>query len=157
MQIVVEEALFAPNPASPGNPTYACCKAVQLSQVFTPRANATTTVPVNLRVRQDPGVDPATGVAVDQHLALSVLAANVPIPASFDPGASLGGWLPAWTLGQERCCPFGTSGATILFNAEWQACGKASASSAGAQTSKKKKRKKRASPCGGKRKKKKKK
>jgi hypothetical protein len=32
----------------------------------------------------------------------------------------VGGWLPAWQQGQERCCPYGTSGAQVLFNADWE-------------------------------------
>jgi hypothetical protein len=119
MQIVVEEALRKDNPGDPGHPTYACCKAINLSQVFTPAPNAVTTVAVNLPVRQDIAPDPASGYYVDDHLALSVLSSNVPIPASAEPNASVGGWLPAWTQGQERCCPYGTSGFQILFNADW--------------------------------------
>lgn len=119
MQIVVEEALRQDNPADPGHPTYACCKAINVSQVFTPAPNAITTVPVNLPVRQDAAPDPNTGYYVDDHLALSVLDPNVPIPASSDPNASMSGWFPAWQPGQERCCPYGTSGFVILFNADW--------------------------------------
>jgi hypothetical protein len=119
MQIVVEEALRQDNPADPGHPTYACCKAINLSQVFTPAPNAITTVAVNLPVRQDAAPDPNTGYYVDDHLALSVLDPNVPIPASSDGNASDGGWFPAWQLGQERCCPYGTAGFVILFNADW--------------------------------------
>ena len=43
----------------------------------------------------------------------------MPIPASSDPNASLSGWFPAWQSNQERCCPYGTSGVVILFNADW--------------------------------------
>jgi hypothetical protein len=124
MQIVVQEALRKDNPGDPGHPTYACCKAIAASQVFTPPPNSPAfPVNVNLPVRQDAAPDPNTGYYVDDHLALSVLAPNVPIPASSDPSASLSGWFPAWTVGQERCCPFGTSGATVLFNADWSPAG----------------------------------
>ncbi|MGB7588292.1 MAG: hypothetical protein WBM00_06250 [Solirubrobacterales bacterium] len=119
MQIVEEEALRADNPADPGHPTYACCKAIALSQVFTPTANAITTVPVNFHVKQDLAPE-ASGYYVDQHLSLSVLDPNVPIPASTDPNAGVGLWFPAWKLGEERAGSYGTSGATILFNADWE-------------------------------------
>lgn len=155
MQIVVEQALRQDNPSDPGHPTYACCKAIQLSQVFTPNANAITEVPVNLSVRQDISPDPASGLYVDQHLALSVLAPDVPIPAVTDPGAAYGGWVPAWTLGQERVDAWGGAGATILFNADWTSCSKARAAGL-AESAKKKKRKKKASACAAKKKRKKK-
>lgn len=154
MQIVVEQALRQNNPADPGHPTYACCKAIQLSQVFTPTPNAITEVPVRLSVRQDIAPDPASGLFVDQHLALSVLAPNVPIPANLEPNnpnVAYGVWFPAWTLGQERANPYGGQGAVVLFNADWQSCPGAAA----AQSAKKKKKKKKTA-CGVKRKKKKK-
>jgi hypothetical protein len=124
MQIVVEEALRKDNPGDPGHPTYACCKAINASQVFTPAANGVTAVNVNLPVRQDIAPDPNTGFYVDDHLALSVLDPNVPIPADLDSSQTIGVgiWLPAWQVGEERASSaFGTSGAQILFNAEWNA------------------------------------
>ncbi len=153
MQIVVEEALRADNPSDPGHPTYACCKAVQLSPVFTPNPNTITEVPVNLSVRQDIAPDPASGLYVDQHLVLSVLAPNVAIPASTDSAAVFGGRTPAWSLGQERVDSWGGGGATILFNADWTAC--SGAVKAVAQSAKKKKKKKKRSACVKKKKKKK--
>jgi hypothetical protein len=131
MQVVVEQALRKDNPGDPGHPTYACCQAVQLSQVFTPAANAVTTVPVNLSVRQDIAPDPASGYYVDQHLALSVLARNVPIPASSDSNASLTGWFPAWRSGDERAGGYGTAGYVILFNADWDPAGAGSGGGGG--------------------------
>jgi hypothetical protein len=119
MQIVVEQALRQDNPSDPGHPHYYCCKAIRASRVFTPRRNGITTLRVRLRVRQDASPDPHTGYYVDDHLALSVLAANVPIPASYDPNASDSGWFPAWQVGQERVGPYGTAGYVILFNADW--------------------------------------
>lgn len=155
MQIVVEQALRADNPGDPGHPTYACCKAINAGPVFTPAPNAITAQNVRLPVRQDIAPDPSTGLYVDQHLALSVLAPNVPIPASTDPNAAFGVWFPAWQVGEERANPYGSGGATILFNADWQSCGKAGAAAV-AQTAKKGKKKRKA-PCGKKKKKKKKK
>src|SRR3954447_6271790 len=123
MQVVVEQALRKDNPGDPGHPTYACCQEAALSQVFTPAPNAVTTVGVNLPVRQDIAPDPASGYYVDQHLALSVLARNVPIPASSDSNSSLTGWFPAWRNGDERAGGYGTSGYVILFNADWDPAG----------------------------------
>ncbi len=123
MQIIEEEALRAENPADPGHPSYACCKEVAASEVFTPNANAITTVPVTFRVKQDTAPE-ASGYYVDQHLSLSVLSPSVPIPANLDPNASVGLWFPAWQApGEERAGLYGTSGAMILFNADWSPVG----------------------------------
>ena len=119
MQIAEEEALRQDNPSDPGHPTYACCTLVALSQVFTPAANSITTVPVNFAVKQSTAPE-ASGYYVDDHLSLSVLDPNVPIPATMDSNAAVGLWFPAWqTAGEERAGIYGTSGATILFNADW--------------------------------------
>jgi hypothetical protein len=123
MQVVVEQALRKDNPGDPGHPTYACCQAVAFSQVFTPQAGTTHVEPVNLPVRQDIAPDPTSGYYVDQHLALSVLARNVPIPASADPNTYLTGWFPAWRSGDERAGGYGTNGFVILFNADWDPAG----------------------------------
>jgi hypothetical protein len=123
MQVVEEEALRAENPVDPGHPTYACCKEVDASAVFTPTANGITTVPVNFQVKQDTAPE-ASGYYVDQHLSLSVLSPTVPIPASIDPNASVGLWFPAWqNVGEERAGLYGTRGAMILFNATWEPAG----------------------------------
>lgn len=150
MQVVVEQALRADNPSDPGNPTYACCQAIRVSQVFTPQANSTTAVRVNLPVRQDIAPDSQTGFYVDQHLALSVLAPNVPIPAASNPNAGYSIFFPHWIPGDERCCPYGGLGAIVTLSADWQRC--SGARSAAAAKRKGKKRKK--SACGKKRKKK---
>jgi hypothetical protein len=157
MQIVVEEALRADNPVDPGRPTYACCKAVDASPVFTPTPNAITEVKVRLPIRQDIAPDPATGNYVDQHLVLSVLAPDVPIPASEDPNAVFGGRTPAWAVGEERVDSWGGQGYTVLFNADWRSCGKAgkSKSAAAVAESAKRKGKKKRSGCRKKKKKKK--
>ncbi len=120
MQIVEEEALRAENPADPGHPTYACCKEVAASAVFTPSADAITTVPVDFHVKQDTAPE-ASGYYVDQHLSLSVLSTSVPIPANIDLNASDGLWFPAWqNVGEERAGIYGTQGAMILFDANWE-------------------------------------
>ena len=79
-------------------------------------------MPVNFHVKQDLAPE-ASGYYVDQHLALSVLDPNVPIPASLDPNAGVGLWFPAWKVGDERAGSYGTSGAMILINGDWQANG----------------------------------
>lgn len=126
MQIAEEEALRKDNPGDPGHPTYACCKLVALSRVFTPVANSITTVPVNFRVKQDLAPE-ASGYYVDDHLSLSVLDPNVPVPANYDGNgnSSLGGWIPAWqTVGEERAGAGGLGpGFTVLFNADWDPIG----------------------------------
>ncbi len=120
MQIVLEEALRQDNPFEAGKPNYACCSVVDASPVFTPTANAITTIPVNFRVIQSLSPD-ANGYFVDRHIALSVLDPNVPIPASLSPNSSVGGWFPAWSaVGQQRVGPSGTFfNADLLMNADW--------------------------------------
>lgn len=120
MQIVLEEALRQDNPFEPGRPNYACCTVADSSAVFTPRANAITTVRVNFRVLQSIVPD-ENGYYVDQHLALSVLDPSVPIPASVDPNAFVGAWYPAWSrVGEQRVGPAGTFlKADVLINADW--------------------------------------
>ncbi len=135
MQVVVEQALRQDNPGDAGHPTYACCQAINASQVFTPAANAITQIAVNLPIRQDIAPDPGNGLYTDQHLALSVLA-PVPIPANIDQNGFYGGWFPAWRVGDERAGAYGGQGAVILLSADWSRCSKASK----AQSSKKKKR-----------------
>ena len=120
MQIVLEEALRQDNPFEAGKPNYACCSVVDASPIFTPTANAITTVPVNFRVVQSLSPD-SNGYFVDRHLALSILDPNVPIPASLSPNSSVGGWFPAWSaVGQQRVGPSGTFfAADVLMNADW--------------------------------------
>jgi hypothetical protein len=146
MQVVVEQALRQDNPGDAGHPTYACCQAINASQVFTPAANAITQIAVNLPIRQDIAPDPRNGLYTDQHLALSLLAPNVPIPANIDQNGFYGGWFPAWRVGDERAGAYGGQGAVILLSADWSRCSKASK----AQASKKKKKR----ACGNKKKKK---
>jgi hypothetical protein len=152
MQVIVEQALRKDNPASPGTPTYACCQAMAASQVFTPTPNTITAVNMRLPVRQDLSPDPSTGIYTDQHLALSILAGNVQLPAAAVPGDSafLGVWFPAWQVGQERVGPPPSYPQFIgLLSADWVNCPAAKSAS----TAKKKKKKKNA--CGKKKKKKK--
>ena len=124
MQIVVEQAVRQDNPFEAGKPNYACCKVIDASPIFTPDANSITTVPVDFRVTQAITPD-ENGLYLDQHLALSVLAPNVPIPANLDNNSSVGSWFPAWqNVGEERVGPNGSPlNAQVLFSAEWNPIG----------------------------------
>ncbi len=126
MQVVVEQAVRKDNPLEPGRPTYACCSVVAMSQVFTPAPNAVSQIPVSLRLRQDISPD-ANGHYVDQHLGLSVLAPNVPIPASLDSSGanSMGVWWPAWQgVGELRVGPSGSLvNPVVLMSADWDPVG----------------------------------
>ncbi len=79
MQVVVLQALREPG-AAPGTNTVGCCQQVSQGDVFTPPANAITTVPLQLPVRNDVTPD-ANGIYAFDILGLSILAAGVPIPA----------------------------------------------------------------------------
>ena len=84
MQVVVMRALYS-NTATPGHPNDACCFPVARSQTFTPRANGTSTVTVNLPVKEDvtPPPDDLTTIADFDTITLAVLAPGVPIPLYF--------------------------------------------------------------------------
>jgi hypothetical protein len=101
-----------------------CKRTAAISGLALALAAPATAVPVNLAVTQDAAPEPS-GYYVDDHLALSVLAPNVPIPASTDPNATLGYWAPAWSfVGQEAVGPGGSgAGADVLFNADWNPVG----------------------------------
>jgi hypothetical protein len=70
------------NTATPGHPEVACCFLEKYGPVFTPQANAITTVPTNLPVQEDPfpGPEDLTTIAANDQLALAVLEPNVPVP-----------------------------------------------------------------------------
>ena len=90
MRVVVMRALYE-NTLTPGRPNDACCIPVAQSQVFTPRANTITAVPVSLPVREDPTPPPEdiTTIADFDTLGLAVLAPGVPVPLYYtgDPSA----------------------------------------------------------------------
>ncbi len=118
MQFVVMRSLR--HPQSLADP--ACCFPVGASQVFTPAPNGITTVPMNVRVRHD--TDPASGINNYDHIAISVLAPDIPIPA-YDTGdqslsAPTGGaFYPHYTPGTERTTGmFGVVGFQTLINAD---------------------------------------
>src|SRR3954469_6830789 len=71
--------------------TTGCCTGIRASQVFTPNANAVTTIAMNppLQVSADPVGDPDTLTIVYDVLGLSVLQPGVPIPIT-NAGSSFG-------------------------------------------------------------------
>ena len=118
MQFVVMRSLR--HPQNRGNP--GCCFPVGASAVFTPAPNGITTIPINVRVRHD--TDPATGINNFDHIAISVLAPDVPIPAYYTGDQSLGAptggaFYPHYTPGTERTTGmFGVVGFQTLINAD---------------------------------------
>ena len=79
MQVVVLQA------ERDGNTNFVgCCQQVGQSAIFTPQANAITTLPVQLPVRADTVPD-ENNIYVFDLLGLSILELGVPIPA-FDSG-----------------------------------------------------------------------
>lgn len=60
-----------------------CCHFAGESQVFTPRPNSVTSVPVRLPVEST--IDAVNGVTTQDYVGLTVLAPNVPIPGH-EPG-----------------------------------------------------------------------
>ncbi len=138
MQVVVMRALYQ-NTVTPGRPTDACCTAAARSPVFTPRANAITTVPVSLPVREDatPGPTDITTIATFDTLGLAVLAPGVPVPLYYtgDPSA------PAdfvWNTATPSTVTPGfttdTGGFFVALSADWSA-GTAGATGGGGASS----------------------
>ena len=99
-----------------------CCQQVGQSAVFTPSANAITTVPVQLPVRNDTMPDQNHIFAFD-ILGLSILAPGVPIPA-FDTGnyTNTGPFdgidFPA-SQPNASIAPSDSFGYALLMNADW--------------------------------------
>ncbi len=99
MQIVVMRSLYQNKAGDPGHPYFACCFIERYGPIFTPQANAITTVPSNLPMTEEP-TPPAedfTTNAAGDFLALSVLAPNVPIPMFIDNQSGDSGFYPAPT------------------------------------------------------------
>ncbi|MBF6595972.1 MAG: hypothetical protein IVW51_16225 [Thermaceae bacterium] len=63
----------------------ACCSVEQFGQVFTPAANAVTTVALNFPMTRDPTPSPndTTTLAAADLVGLEILAPNVPIPGNW--------------------------------------------------------------------------
>jgi hypothetical protein len=100
----------------------ACCIGAAESQVFTPAADAITTVPVDISVFN--GTNPATGVPEVDYMAITVLddTTDVPLSNVHSEGEYLGStFYPALTVGQERLDGgFTNYGYIALINADWQ-------------------------------------
>jgi hypothetical protein len=100
-----------------------CCQQVGQSATFTPQANAITTVPVALPVRNDVTPDENDIFAFD-ILGLSILAPGVPIPA-FDTGQYTSqtgpGDLIDFPASQPTASiqPDDAIGYLLLMNADW--------------------------------------
>ena len=99
MQIVVMRSLYQNKAGDPGHPYFACCFVERYGPTFTPAANSVTSVPTSLPMVEDPTPPPDDTLtnARGDFLALSVLAANVPIPANLDNVSGYSGFAPAPT------------------------------------------------------------
>ena len=100
----------------------ACCIGAAESQVFTPAADAITTVPVDIPVFN--GVNPATRVPEVDYMAITVLndTTSVPLSDVYTEGEYLGStFYPAVSVGQERLDGgFTNYGYIALINADWE-------------------------------------
>jgi hypothetical protein len=102
----------------------ACCIGRRQSRRFTPRANAITTVTVNLPVAVS--FNRLSRIYSFDSLFLTMENPNTPIPANViadtTNGNCSGGWFPAVRPGQENFSgPFGVCGSTILVRGTWMA------------------------------------
>jgi hypothetical protein len=99
----------------------ACCIGRRQSRIFTPRANAITTIPVNLPVSIT--FNRISRIYAFDSMFLTMENRNTPIPANVIPGGNgncSGGWFPAVRPGQENFTgPYGVCGATILIRGDW--------------------------------------
>lgn len=99
MQVVVMRSLYQNKAGDPGHPYFACCFVESYGPLFTPQANAITTVATSLAMTEEPIPPPedfSTNAAGD-FLALSVLSPNVPVPALLDKQSGFSGFYPAPT------------------------------------------------------------
>jgi hypothetical protein len=99
MQIVVMRSLYQNRPGEPGRPYFYCCFVERYGPTFTPGANTITQVPTSLPMVADPtpAADDFQSIARGDFLALSVLAPNVPFPATNDSGSFFSIFAPALT------------------------------------------------------------
>lgn len=97
MQILVMYSLYQNNVSDPGHPYFACCYVAQYGPTFTPAANAVTPVSTSLSMVEQPTPPPTDGTtnAEGDFLAISVLDANTPIPATSDNNSFFTGFAPA--------------------------------------------------------------
>ena len=126
------------NTTTPGKPELACCFLEKYGPVFTPQANAITTVATDLPVQEDPfpGPEDTTTIAANDQLALAVLEPNVPVPVFATQGGNADlnvlsyAWYPAPTLPQvpePSFNPIGgladLTGFQVLMNADLDTAG----------------------------------
>jgi hypothetical protein len=97
MQLLVMRSLYQNHAGDPGHPYFACCFVERYGPIFTPAPNAVTVVETALPMIEDPIPPPEDTVtnARGDFLALSVLAPDVPVPASYDGGSVFSGFAPA--------------------------------------------------------------
>ena len=105
----------------------ACCAIHAVSRVFRPRANAVTTIKVNIPVRHDTR-DPRPGgevLGIDA-IGLSVLAAGIPVPVNDTLTANPRGGPPVAVFPAARVpgkdvsrLAIGTDRYELLVNADW--------------------------------------
>ena len=125
MRVVVLEALRSGGrQVQPGVVAVACCKQVAQTGAFVPRRNRITTLRTALRVRNSGVVDPRTGFAYFDMLAVSVLRPGVPPPLSATGNYGITGiggtvFAPALRNGEERAGGAGIVGFVTLLNATW--------------------------------------
>ena len=127
MQVVVMRALYS-NTATPGRPNDACCFPTARSQTFTPRANAITTVNVDLPVKEDatPPADDLSTIADFDTIALAVLRPGVPVPLYYTGDSSQPAdfiWNTATPSTSVPGFSSDTGGFFVALGAEWTAGG----------------------------------
>jgi hypothetical protein len=131
MQIVVMRSLYQNKAGDPGHPYFACCFVEHYGPVFEPQASAVTPVQLNLPMTEEPTPPPedTTTNAAGDFLALSVLAANVPVPAFADGQSFISGFYPApnpqTTPAPSQTPIFGTTlqGGYVLMSADLETGG----------------------------------
>lgn len=116
MQFAVGRAQLDRN--KPPGQQLLCCVWRIAGPVFTPAANAVTTVTLDEPVRQVR--DFQSNQDLFDNLALSILRPGVPIPAARIVGAYAGACWPAVQAGAPYCMPGGPGSYAVLFNADWE-------------------------------------
>jgi len=137
MQVVVIRYIFQQT-GNPGSPNIACCFVQEYGPVFTPAANAITTVPTNLPVVVQPTPPPndLTDTAATDQLALTSLDPSVQVPLFATNGGSNDlsvlsyAWYPAPTSGTVPAPSYNPiggfadlSGLKVLMNADFTPAG----------------------------------
>jgi hypothetical protein len=105
----------------------ACCAIHAVSRVFTPRANAVTTIKVDIAVRHDTrNPRPGGEVLGIDAIGLSVLAPGVPVPINDTLTANVRGGPPVAVFPAARApgndvsrLTIGTDRYELLVNADW--------------------------------------